>query len=169
MTRRLSAALAALAGVLCLAAASDPSERLADPAQEARARALFQEIRCVVCQNESIDDSDADIARDLRRLVREEISAGRSDVEIRDGLVARYGEFVLLKPSFSWTNLVLWTAPFLVVILGGGALLVSARRRRPEAPALTPEEEARLARLGSEAVPGSDENSPNNVLSLTEG
>ncbi|NEX93848.1 cytochrome c-type biogenesis protein [Caulobacter sp. 17J65-9] len=154
----LTRALATAAALLCLAAASDPSERLKDPAQEARARALFQEIRCVVCQNESIDDSDADLAGDLRRMVREEVAAGRTDAQIRTGLVDRYGEFVLLKPRFSWTNAALWTAPFLVVILGGVALLVATRRSRQVQPAeLTPEEEARLARLTDNTVPPVDE------------
>jgi cytochrome c-type biogenesis protein CcmH len=137
----------ALLGVLVLAAAPDPGERLPDPAQEARARSLFRELRCVVCQSESIDDSDADLARDLRRLVREQVQAGKSDAEVRDYLVARYGDFILLKPRFEGGFLVLWLlAP--AMLLGGGAwLLAQARRRRAAEPPLSPEEEARLAAL----------------------
>ncbi|MFZ5730445.1 MAG: cytochrome c-type biogenesis protein, partial [Pseudomonadota bacterium] len=93
--RPLARLFAVVAAVFCMAAASDPSERLPDPAQEARARELFKEVRCLVCQNESIDDSNAELAADLRRIVREEVAAGRSDAEIRDFLTDRYGEYVL--------------------------------------------------------------------------
>ena len=96
--------LAILAAVFCIAAASDPAERLPDPAQEARARGLFREVRCLVCQNESIDDSNAELAADLRRLVRDEIKSGKTDEQVRAHLTDRYGEFVLLKPAFSWGN-----------------------------------------------------------------
>ncbi len=138
--------LVALAAVLCLGAAADPADRLADPAKEARARAIFREVRCLVCQNESIDDSQAELAGDLRKLVRDEIAAGRSDVEVRGYLVSRYGEFVLLKPAFSWGNAALWSAPGLVV-LGGVALMLGQLRRRRVEPELTAAEEARLSRL----------------------
>lgn len=141
--------LIALAAVACIAAASDPSERMADPGQEARARALFREVRCLVCQNESIDDSTAPLAGDLRKVVREQIAAGRTDQEIRDFLVARYGEFALLKPAVSAPNAVLWGAPLLVLLVGGG-LLVLRLRQRPQAAALSPDEEARLAQLTRE-------------------
>ncbi len=141
--------LIVLAAVACIAAASDPSERMADPGQEARARALFREVRCLVCQNESIDDSTAPLAGDLRKVVREQIAAGRTDQEIRDFLVARYGEFALLKPAVSAPNAVLWGAPLLVLLMGGG-LLVLRLRQRPQAAALSPEEEARLAQLTRE-------------------
>ena len=144
-------ALAILGAVLCLAAASDPAERLADPAQEARARALFREVRCLVCQNESIDDSQAELASDLRKLVRDEIATGKSDAEVRAYLVSRYGEFVLLKPAISWGNAALWGAPFAVVVLGGALLAVSLRRRRvAEEPELSSEEAARLEALAAE-------------------
>lgn len=139
-------ALAALLAALSLAAASDPAERLPDPAQEARARHLFQEIRCLVCQNESIDDSEADLARDLRQIVREQVRAGRSDAEIRSFLVARYGQFVLLKPPFDAGNLALWLGPFAVVLLGAGLLLLRLRPAPAAAP-LSESEERRLADL----------------------
>lgn len=134
------------AAMLCMAAAADPAERLPNPAQEARARAIFRETRCLVCQNESIDDSEADLARDLRGVIRAQIAAGRSNSEVRAFLVRRYGEFVMLKPSFSPGNLVLWIGPFLVVALGAGWLILGRRSERaPEL--LSSEEEARLAAL----------------------
>jgi cytochrome c-type biogenesis protein CcmH len=132
--------------MLMAGAASDPSERLQDPAQEARARTLFAQIRCLVCQNESIDDSDAELAGDLRKVVREQITAGRSDGEVKAFLTDRYGEFVLLKPRFSPANAVLWLGPFLAA-LAGLALLASRFRRREPTPALSGEEESRLAAL----------------------
>ena len=96
---KFRALAAMLAGVLCLAAAADPADRLADPAKEARARAIFADVRCLVCQNESIDDSEAELAGDLRKLVREQVQAGRSDAEIKHFLTDRYGEFVLMTPK----------------------------------------------------------------------
>jgi cytochrome c-type biogenesis protein CcmH len=107
----LRALAAMFAGVLCLAAAADPADRLADPAQEARARAIFADVRCLVCQNESIDDSEAELAADLRHVVREQVKAGRSDAQIKRFLTDRYGEFVLMTPAFSWVNLALWGGP----------------------------------------------------------
>jgi cytochrome c-type biogenesis protein CcmH len=144
--RRLPVAAAALAGLICIAAASDPAERLKDPAQEARARAIFKDVRCLVCQNESIDDSEAELAHDLRRIVREQVAAGKSDAEIKGFLTDRYGEFVLLTPKFSLTNLALWGGPFLVVVLGAGLLVARLRNRLPE-EALSPEEAERIRRL----------------------
>ena len=143
---RLRALVVAVCAIALTAGASEPSERLADPAQEAHARALFREVRCLVCQNESIDDSNAELAADLRRLVREEIKAGRTDDEVRKYLTDRYGEFVLLKPAFSWGNAMLWGAPLLVV-LAGLLLLVRNFRNRVEADELTPDEVERLNRL----------------------
>jgi cytochrome c-type biogenesis protein CcmH len=134
------------AGVLCMAAAADPADRLADPAQEARARAIFADVRCLVCQNESIDDSEAELAGDLRKVVREQVKAGRSDAEIKRFLTDRYGEFVLMTPKFSWVNLALWGGPFAVVILGAG-LLVTRLRNRPGEPELSPEEAERARAL----------------------
>jgi cytochrome c-type biogenesis protein CcmH len=140
--------LAAICAVFCLAAASDPSEQLKDPAQEARARALFAEIRCLVCQNESIDDSQAELAQDLRKLVREQIAAGRSDAQVMGYLESRYGEFVLLKPKVGGLNLLLWAVPFAVLVLGG-LLLAGLLRRRAAAGAadLTPAEAERAEAL----------------------
>ncbi|MDR3507416.1 MAG: cytochrome c-type biogenesis protein CcmH [Caulobacteraceae bacterium] len=139
-----------MGAIVCIGAASDPAERLADPAKEARARAVFQQVRCVVCQNESIDDSEADLAHDLRQSIRQQIVQGRSDGQIRAFLVTRYGEFILLKPRFSLGNAALWLAPFGLVLIAGGALIW--RARRPADPAqtadLTPEEQARLNALG---------------------
>jgi cytochrome c-type biogenesis protein CcmH len=139
--------VAALAGLMLLGAAADPADRLADPAQEARARALFQDVRCVVCQNQSIDDSDADVARDLRQAVRRQVAAGQSDGQVRDYLVARYGDFILLKPRFSVGNALLWLGPFAVVLAGLAALASRARRPRSAASDLSEDEEARLETL----------------------
>ncbi|MDP2260854.1 MAG: cytochrome c-type biogenesis protein CcmH [Caulobacter sp.] len=135
-----------VAAVLCMAAASDPSERLPDPAQEAAARAIFQEVRCLVCQNESINDSDAELARDLRRVVREQVAAGRDEAQVKAFLTDRYGEYVLLKPAFSLGNAALWLGPF-AALLAGLAFLVLRVRRRDLSEGLTVDEEARLARL----------------------
>jgi cytochrome c-type biogenesis protein CcmH len=129
-----------------MAAAADPSERLPDPAQEARARAIFADVRCLVCQNESIDDSEAELAHDLRRIVREQVKAGRSDAEIKRFLTDRYGEFVLLTPRLSLANLALWGGPFLVVIFGAG-LLAARLRARPDDEELSPDEAERVRRL----------------------
>jgi cytochrome c-type biogenesis protein CcmH len=143
---RLKALAAIAAGVLCLAAASDPADRLPDPSQEARARHIMQDVRCLVCQNESIDDSEAELAGDLRRTVREQVKAGRSDAEIKRYLTSRYGEFVLLTPAVSWMNLLLWGGPFLVVVLGAGLLVTRLKTRSGDAD-LSPEEAERVRRL----------------------
>lgn len=137
-----------LAAVFCMAAASDPADRLPDPGQEARARALFAQVRCMVCQNESIDDSDAELAADLRRLVREQVAAGRTDQEVKTYLVSRYGEFVLLKPALTWTNGLLWGAP-LLVLLAGGLLLRGRFRSEPEVAELSEKETERLNELAN--------------------
>ena len=149
---KVRALLAAIAGVACLAAASDPADRLPDPAQEAKARAIFADVRCLVCQNESIDDSEADLARDLRQIVREQVKAGRSEAEIKRFLTDRYGEFVLLTPSFAPGNLALWGGPFLVVLLGGVLLFVRLRNRPVDAE-LTPAEAERLRQLSEHETP----------------
>src|SRR5438105_11956466 len=108
--------------------AVQPDEILSDPVLEARARALSKELRCMVCQNQSIDDSDAPLAKDLRVLVRERLTVGDSDRQVIDFLVARYGEFVLLKPRLSWHTALLWLAPGVVLVVGAFALLFLARR-----------------------------------------
>ena len=147
----MKAFLAALAmSVLALPAfAVQPDEMLADPALEARARAISADIRCPVCQGESIDDSNAQISRDLRLIIRERLVAGDSDAEVVDFLVARYGEFILFNPRATGANLLLWLAGPIMLILGGGAAFVFLRRRAKtaaDAP-LSPEEEARLQEL----------------------
>lgn len=125
--------------------AVQPSEMLDDPALEERARNLSAGLRCMVCQNQSIDDSDAELARDLRVLVRERLTAGESDEEVIAYVVSRYGEFVLLQPRFSARNALLWATPALLLAAGTFFLIFYARRRRRAVqPALTPEEEARL-------------------------
>ena len=139
--------LAALAGALCIGAAADPVERLADPAKEARAHAIFSQIRCVVCQNQSIDESEADVARDLRQAVRRQVAAGQTDAQVKAFLVQRYGEFILLKPRFSAGNAVLWLTPFVIVLAGGVLLLLRARSTLSDGDDLTADEEARLSQL----------------------
>jgi cytochrome c-type biogenesis protein CcmH len=132
--------------------AVQPDEILPDAALETRARTLSRELRCMVCQNQSIDDSDAPLARDLRLLVRERLTAGDNDNQVIDFLVARYGEFVLLKPRFAWHTAILWGAPVVLFMIGAGMLVLLARRRTAPASgsaaaALTPAEEARLKDL----------------------
>jgi len=129
--------------------AVEPSERLADPALEARARILSKELRCLVCQNQSIDESNADLAHDLRLLLRQRLVAGDSDHQVLDYLTARYGVFVLLDPPFTPVTWVLWLAPPLLVLGGGALLLLRAWRRRldPGTPGLTQDENARAALL----------------------
>jgi cytochrome c-type biogenesis protein CcmH len=141
--------LAALAaGVLCTAgAADDPADRLPNPTQEARARHLFQQLRCVVCQNESVDDSQAEIAGDIRKIVRTQIVAGRSDKQVIDFLVQRYGEFVLLRPTLTPGNLALWMTPFLAVLLGGSYIWIKSRQPAVEDQGLTEEEQKALEEI----------------------
>jgi cytochrome c-type biogenesis protein CcmH len=130
----------ALLGLLLLAPgahALDPSELLPDPALEARARSLSKELRCLVCQNESIDDSNAELARDLRRIVRERLVAGDSDPGVKDYLVARYGDFVLLEPPVKLKTYALWFGPLVVLAIGALGILMFARRRQTQ-PAATP-------------------------------
>ena len=141
----LALALALLAGP---AGAVNPDEQLPDPAQEARAHKLSRELRCVVCQNQSIDDSDAALARDLRIILRERISAGDTDKQAVDFIVARYGSFVQLNPPIRLDTVALWFGPLLVLVLGGIGAVVYMRSRSPAAAGdLTSEEEAELARM----------------------
>jgi cytochrome c-type biogenesis protein CcmH len=139
---------------LSAAGAVQPDEIMADPAKESRARDLSRELRCMVCQNQSIDDSEAPLARDLRLLVRERIAAGDSDAQVIDFLVARYGEFVLLRPRLNSHTWLLWLLPPLALAGGGLALWAHSRRRSRSGAAedqslfkLTADEEARLKRL----------------------
>jgi cytochrome c-type biogenesis protein CcmH len=138
--------LVALAAVFCIAAASDPSERLPDPAQEARARAIFREVRCLICQSESIDDSESPFAQTARAIIRDQVASGASDRQVKSFLMERYGEYILLKPPFSPGNWVLWLAPFGLVLVGGAGLMLLLRRRETPPP-LSLEEEARIAAL----------------------
>jgi cytochrome c-type biogenesis protein CcmH len=128
-------------------AVSNPAEMLPDRAQEQRAEAIGHQLRCLVCQNESVEDSDADLARDLRHIIRTRVEAGDSDQQVIDWMVARYGDFVRLKPPFDAQTLVLWLAPGLALLVGIGAVLIS-RRRQPVPPApLSRDERRRLAEL----------------------
>jgi cytochrome c-type biogenesis protein CcmH len=161
LKRILSCAFAVAVMAASPARAVQPDEIMSDVAKEARARDLSRELRCMVCQNQSIDDSEAPLARDLRLLVRERIAAGDSDAQVIDFLVARYGEFVLLKPRLSSHTWLLWLLPPLA-LAGGGVALWNLGRRRTKAGMrdnaslfkLTAEEEARLERLiGAERSP----------------
>jgi len=150
MMRWLALAIAVAAGLAGPAAhAVEPVERLADPALEARARALSQELRCLVCQNQSIDESNADLAHDLRVLLRQRLVAGDTDRQVLDYVVARYGVFVLLDPPFAPATYLLWLTPPALVLGAAIFLVLRARRRRPdpELPALSKEERDRAALL----------------------
>lgn len=129
--------------------AVQPDEVLKDPVLEQRARDISAGLRCLVCQNQSIDDSDASLAKDLRILVRERLTAGDSDDQVRGYLVRRYGEFVLLKPAFNAHTLALWLTPLLILVLGGIGLLLNARRlrRRSASPVLNSDEQRSLDAL----------------------
>ena len=144
---------AALLSTAVLAVEAD--EMLKDPALEARARALSQTLRCMVCQNESIDESHAPLARDIRVLVRERIAAGDSDVAVREYLVARYGEFILLEPRFKPATALLWGLPILVLLIAAVKIVIAFARRRAPAPApLSAKEKHRLdALLGTNKKP----------------
>jgi len=148
MSRKLAGLLL---GLLLLAAPawaiSDPAEMLPNPAQEARAERVGSQLRCLVCQNESIEDSNADLAKDLRRLVRQRIAAGDTDTQATDWVVARYGDFVRLRPPVTWVTAALWGSP--VIAIGAALIAVMLLRRRPPAQPvpLSPAERARLAQL----------------------
>ena len=166
---RLAVVLLLAFGILSAtpARAVQPDEVLPDPALEARARALSKQVRCMVCQNQSIDDSDAPLARDLRLLIRERLKAGDSDAAVMAFLVSRYGEFVLLRPRVGWHTALLWGAPAGVLLIGAIVVVVTLRRRAaPEgaAPTLAPDEEARIEALLRAAESGSDR--PANLTKL---
>ena len=148
--RRRRAALALAAALAAAPAhAVNPDEILDDPALEERARDISAGLRCMVCQNQSIDDSDAELARDLRVLVRDRLVAGDSDEEVVAYVVDRYGEFVLLRPTFSARNAVLWATPVVILLLGGTAAFAFARRqgRSRLGETLTDDERARVAKI----------------------
>jgi cytochrome c-type biogenesis protein CcmH len=150
--RLLLCALLLCAAFASRACAVEPSERLADPALEARAEAIGSELRCLVCQNESIEESQAALAHDLRLLIRRHLAAGDSDRQVIDFLVHRYGIFILLDPPFAPATYLLWLGPPLLVVGAGGVLLLRARRRRITVPPpLSAEENTRAARLLGEA------------------
>jgi cytochrome c-type biogenesis protein CcmH len=156
---RLLSVAAILMGLAAPASAIFSEEPLEDPRQEARAQEIMHSLRCLVCQNQSIAESDADLARDFRAIVRERIAAGDSDEEVVDYIVARYGDWVLLNPPLKPATYLLWLGPALLFLAGGAGLLFYARRRarRGEADAaepLTPEDRARLARLLEETPAG---------------
>jgi cytochrome c-type biogenesis protein CcmH len=152
--RRLRTLFGVVLALLVLGAAPlhavEPKEVLSDPALEARARNLSRELRCMVCQNQSIDDSEAPLAHDLRVLVRERLQAGDSDQQVLNFLVARYGEFVLLRPQFAWHTAALWGLPPAALLAGIVAIVLVVRRRRVAPMAadnLSAAEEARLSEL----------------------
>ncbi len=148
MIARLLLALTLLLLAAGFASAVEPGEMLKDPALESRARAISKEIRCLVCQNQSIDDSNADLAHDLRVIVRERLTAGDSDQEVKDYLVARYGDFVLLDPPLRTKTLILWVGPAALLLLGIAIIALGAHRRRGAAATpLSEEEHRRLAQL----------------------
>ena len=144
--RRFCIVLLALI-VAAPAFAVQPGEILKDTGLEARARSLSAELRCLVCQNESIDDSEADLARDIRVLIRERIAQGEDNAQVRDFLVSRYGDFILLKPPFKLSTALLWFTAPLTFLLGGLAIWAASRRKPAPAAALTAEEERRLAEI----------------------
>jgi cytochrome c-type biogenesis protein CcmH len=145
--RRFLLLAVALLLILRTAFAVEPDEMMKDPALEARARALSQTLRCMVCQNESIDESNAPLARDLRLLIRERIRNGDSDAEVREFLVARYGEFILLAPRLTARTILLWAVPVLVLLAGGTGVLLTLRNRTPLPAPLSDAEKRRLAAL----------------------
>jgi cytochrome c-type biogenesis protein CcmH len=152
--RALLLALVVAVGFAGQAVAVQPSEMLKDPVLEARARVLSEELRCLVCQNQSIDDSDAPLAADLRVLLRQRLTAGDSDAQVIDYLVARYGEFILLKPRFNWHTALLWAVAPAALIAGIAVAFAASRKRsgaaaKPEPP-LAEDEEKALRRLMSE-------------------
>lgn len=149
MMKRFFLTLVFLASFILPVFAVNPDEMLADPGLESRARALSAELRCLVCQNQSIDDSDAELARDLRLLVRDRLKAGDNDDQVLQFIVDRYGEFVLLRPVLAPHTIFLWLAAPAVLMIGFIVLLVAGRKRHalPDEPALTQEEKAVLETL----------------------
>lgn len=151
MRARILASLFCIAAFPFAAHAIDPSEILSDPTLEARARAISSQLRCLVCQNESIDESEAALAKDLRTIVRQRLAAGDTDQQVKDFLVARYGNFILLKPPFDSETILLWSIPIICLGAGGLAAFVAARNARrappPDGAPLSAEEHSALASL----------------------
>ena len=145
----IAALVASLAGAGTALAVAVDGQQLADPEQEARARAIMKEVRCLVCQNQSIEDSNADLARDLRVLVREQVATGATDAQVKAFLLERYGDWILLRPPVNARTALLWLAPALLLAAGGAVAWVALRRqaRRPETAPLDDAERARLAAL----------------------
>jgi len=152
-----AAALFLILGLLAAPAgpvlAVDPQEQLKDAGLEARARDISAGLRCLVCQNQSIDDSDAPLARDIRLLIRERIGEGESNAQVRAFLVSRYGDFILLKPPFELSTALLWLSGPLTLALGAFGVYLARRRASPPPPPLTPEEERRLAEIAGDGEP----------------
>ena len=173
MRRAVLIAMAALSLSITPALAQEPAappdRPLASASQEARAQGLFDVLRCVVCQHESIADSPAGIAGDMRRLVREQIAAGATDDQIKADMVRRYGDYVLFQPPVRIGTWLLWFGPLLLVLGGGGLLLAMSRRRAVEAPALTPDEERRLDEVlqSDRSRRDADASSPHDGRSMT--
>jgi len=157
-TAAIALVFALLAAPAIAEPAAAPDQPLSSPTQEARAQRLFQDIRCVVCQHESIADSPAGIAADMRRLVREEIASGATDESIREDLVRRWGDYILFKPPVKAATWLLWFGPLALVLLVGGVFIARSRRQRPDAAPLSPDEERRLNDLlrGGEVRPDPD-------------
>jgi cytochrome c-type biogenesis protein CcmH len=153
MTKRMLALAGAFGAALLLGpvpaalAVSSPAEMLPDRAQELRAETIGHQLRCLVCQNESVEDSEADLARDLRRIIRTRVTAGDSDQTVIDWMVARYGNFVRLRPPFDFSTLLLWGAPVIALLAGATAVLFGRRRAAAPPPPLSAEERARLSEL----------------------
>ena len=147
--KRIGSILAVLAVLSGPAAATQPDERLSDPALEAQARSIAKDLRCLVCQNQSIDDSDAALARDLRLLVRQRLLAGDDEEAVKRYIVDRYGDYVLMTPPFKSATLLLWLGPVLILAGAAGGVILFFRRRRAAAPAalLDARERQRLALL----------------------
>ena len=146
LRRSLAAGVLAVTLALSPALAVQPSEVLPDPAQETRARQISENLRCLVCQNQSIDDSNAELARELRVLVREQIKAGKTNSEVTDYLVSRYGDFILLKPPVNLRTAILWAAPFAILALAA-VMVLGRARRRVAAPSVAPLSEEERRRL----------------------
>jgi cytochrome c-type biogenesis protein CcmH len=143
----LSLAIVLIVGAGPALAVSSPQEMLANPRQEARAEAIGHQLRCLVCQNESVEESDADLARDLRHIIRTRVQAGDTNAQVISWMVARYGEFIRLRPPFDAQTLVLWLAPALALCIGALAILLTRRNRPVPAAPLTGDEQRRLATL----------------------